>query len=240
MENYKIITCKYSTDSVASHDLFVKEHKVRNHTPEKPAGKTLFILNVPPYATPQSFKEAFSTIGKVTSVQFYDSHENLSQQSEKLGFKVAFVVFENWADLTKALSLKQLPPLTNKNELGLLSWIQEYNSSIVNRKKLEEKCKMIISKYDKEQLKSGKNKQVVDDEGWTVVTGKGKKAGVARTESGQNKLSEKLKRKGVKDFYTFQIKEKKMEKIVELRKKMEENKKRLEAIRSQRKFKPFS
>lgn len=99
-------------------------------------------------------------------------------------------------------------------------------------------CTQIINKYDKDQERAKRNEQVTDDDGWTVVTNKGRHAGLARTEKNKNKLNDK-KMKGLKNFYTFQIRENKMNEIITLRKKHEEDKKRIEAIKKARKFKPY-
>lgn len=49
----------------------------------------------------------------------------------------------------------------------------------------------------------------------------------------------KKKDKELKNFYTFQIKEQKIEKLELLRKKFEEDKERVAAMKAARKFKPF-
>ena len=45
------IQTKFNSKYATGHTLYMKEHNVRNSHASKPIGKTLFILNVPPYYT---------------------------------------------------------------------------------------------------------------------------------------------------------------------------------------------
>jgi len=42
---------KFSAESTTQHWLFYKEHSVREKNASKPANRTLFIINVPPYCS---------------------------------------------------------------------------------------------------------------------------------------------------------------------------------------------
>lgn len=59
------------------------------------------------------------------------------------------------------------------------------------------------------------------------------------TEQPRHRGEKKKKNKELKNFYTFQIKEQKIEKLELLRKKFEEDKERVAAMKAARKFKPF-
>lgn len=199
------------------------------------------MINVPPYATQKSLKRVFSEAGPVRYVTLHDDAKHTQEQSKRLGYKVAFVIFEKSSDLKKALALEVIGPFSTTEHpitLGLKKWVQEYNDSIVDRNKLSEYCTQIIHKYDKDREKLAKGKQITDDEGWTVVTNKGRHSGVARTEKNKQKLNDK-KMKGLKNFYRFQLRENKMNEILALRKKHEEDKKKIELIKKARKFRPY-
>lgn len=103
---------QFNRNNTDKHQLFLKEHSIRNQLPEHPKGRTLFVLNVPPYVTPNSLQKAFSQIcGKVTNVFFVTSK----------GFKTAYVVFEKETTLEKALELPAdfIISLNRKNNLCL-------------------------------------------------------------------------------------------------------------------------
>lgn len=89
---------RFDADSSDKHQLFFKEHSVRNQEPEYPRNQTLFVLNVPPYATTDCLKHAFADLcGNVQSVTF----------SNAKGFKTAYIVFKKESSLDKAMELSK-------------------------------------------------------------------------------------------------------------------------------------
>lgn len=81
--------------------MFFKEHSVRNQDPECPKGKTLFVLNVPPYVNLNLLKSVFhQNCGPVKFAKFQSGRP-------KGGFKIAFIVFMRESSLEKALTLKK-------------------------------------------------------------------------------------------------------------------------------------
>lgn len=93
-------------DSTHKHQLFFKEHSVRNQEPEYPKNQTLFVLNVPPYATTDCLKYAFTEkCGDVRSVTF----------TNVKGFKTAYVVFEKDSSLDEAMELSNDCVITLNN-----------------------------------------------------------------------------------------------------------------------------
>jgi len=223
-----------SKDTTCPHELFVKEHSLRHQDDDKPPGRTLFVLNIPPYLNSTHVKSVFSSTGAVSNVIF-------AQQPH--GFQSAYVVFAKREGLLKALQTEMLQ-LKSDLKTGLEQWIEDYTDSIEDAASLHKEVTTFMKNYDKREDKS-KNSSApdVDDEGWTVVTRKGHKPGVANKESVKLKINEKIvqtkKKKELKNFYTFQIKESKMKNLVALRKNYEEAKKKVELMRSSRRFKPY-
>ncbi|KAF2886205.1 hypothetical protein ILUMI_19967 [Ignelater luminosus] len=249
IKGFKVIPIQFSATSSSQHDLFIKQHTAHNQAADKPVDRTLFILNVPPYATENSFKAVFSCAGPVKNVIFQNkpqSSETTDKTSQVTGFKVAYVVFEKPASVQKALSLTSLEPLSTEDhpvETGLKKWIKEYNSSISNQEELQKSIDIFMAKYDKEQKKLKQQEKQTDDGGWTVVTKKGRNPGVSRKKSVEDKITEKNekaeKRKYLDDFYVFQKREAKMKRVAEMRKEFEQAKKKVEAMKQARKFKPY-
>ncbi|CAH1117397.1 unnamed protein product [Phaedon cochleariae] len=238
---FKVLPLQFSSDSTSSHDIFLKEHSIRKKDENKPPGQTLFVINIPPIATEDSLKTAFSPAGKITRVILDVSEEGLANKD---GFRRAFIVFSKRESLLKALRLKQLDPLSTTEKpvkTGIKKWMEEYNSSIVDIEKLQEQVDDCMRKFESEE--NNKKEDTVDDEGWTLVTKGGRKSGLSRKESVKTKLDEKIakssKNKELKNFYTFQIRESKMENIAKLRKNFEEAKKKVNLMKEARKFKPY-
>lgn len=248
---------KLTEDSVSPHTVFIKEHSVRGHTDDKPSGRTLLILNVPPYADEKGISNAFKEAGSVQSIQFSlkpTATDNkivykFLPETLKPSFKVAYLVFQKVSELDKALKLTELRPMNSDGyqiKLGMKKWMDEYNNSILPPKALKETIETFMKKHDaatKRAEKKEKQLEQEDDDGWITVTKKGKVQNFARTEKVENKIiakeEKKNKRKELKNFYTFQIRESKMKHIVALRQKFEEDKRKIDQIKQSRRFKPF-
>jgi len=114
---------------------------------------------------------------------------------------------------------------------------------------------LTIKQLQKLRQKQALHKKKVDElssmpdaDGWVTVTKKGKK----KTEGAEGKkmgvayltpfelqqMQEKAKEKQLSDFYRFQRSENRKNYIDTLRQKFEEDKKRIERMKQQRKFKP--
>jgi len=232
---------KYSSDM---HQLFFKEHSVRNQEPEYPRNQTLFVLNVPPFVTnPDCLKQAFADLcGDIRSITF----------SNTKGFKNAYIVFKKSKSLDMAMELSKHCVITLNSEksvclTGLKKWCTEYNNTLYDEQLMKAEIEEYITSYDKQvtdriaQEKAGEK----NNEGWVTVTS-GKKRGQfapTRKESTigkvQQKEQQRTKKKQLLNFYTFQIRETKKQNLAELRKKFELDKKRLQELKQKRTFKPF-
>ncbi|XP_049874322.1 ribosomal RNA-processing protein 7 homolog A [Pectinophora gossypiella] len=255
--DFKALELQLTEDSVSPHTIYFKEHSVREHTADKPSGRTLLVINLPSYVDEKGLSNAFSEAGKVQSVMFYPKPttaevkpvKKFLPESPITTFKVAYLVFTKVSELDKALKLTELQPMNSEDhkvKVGIKKWIEDYNSSVYQPKLLKEKVETFMKQYDAEMKKAEKKEKQLeqeDDEGWITVTKHGKVQSIARTEKVENKILAKdekaNKRKELKNFYTFQIRESKMKHIVALRQKFEEDKKKIHQIKQNRRFKPF-
>ncbi|CAH2269321.1 ribosomal RNA-processing protein 7 homolog A [Pararge aegeria] len=252
---FKALELKFNDQSTSPHTIYFKEHSVRDHDSDKPSGRTLFIINVPPYANEDGLKNAFSEAGVIISVIFNMKPISVTQSIKfmketcKPSFKICYLVFKKVSELNKALELKKLHPLNSNDQevnIGMKKWIQEYNNSVEQPKLLKERIETFMKEHDKKidsEQKQEKQLEKEDDEGWVTVTKGGKVQSFARTDKVESKImakeESKKKRKELKNFYTFQIRESKMKHIVSLRQKFEEDKKKIVQIKQSRRFKPF-
>lgn len=235
----------------------MKEHSVRNKTADKPAGRTLFVLNVPPYVTEKVLSTVFSSCGDILNVHFT---EKPSLQPETISvlpeskhfpskkplnkFKVGYVVFRTSEGLQNSLNLKKLPIYDEELLTGTDKWMQEYLDKIPHPVEFPKEIDEYMVLYDaEEKRKESLNNQTEEDDGWVTIGKKGKNAGFEQKESVVNKLEDKIekgkKKKELVNFYTFQIRESKMQHIVSLRKKFEHDKQKIETMKKTRRFKPF-
>ncbi|XP_035445183.1 ribosomal RNA-processing protein 7 homolog A [Spodoptera frugiperda] len=256
-QDFKAVQLKLTEDSVAPHTIYLKEHVVREHTADKPQGRTLLVVNVPPYADEKGITNAFREAGSVQSVQLCLKPSTAEVKLIKkflpdpsiTTFKAAYIVFKKVAELDKALKLTELQPMNSEDHqitTGIKKWIEEYNNTIVLPKVLKENVETFMKQFDENTKKADKKEKELeqeDDEGWVTVTKRGKVQSFARSEKVENKIMQKeeknKKRKELKNFYTFQIRESKMKHIVSLRQKFEEDKRKIAQIKQSRRFKPF-
>uniref|UniRef100_A0A2H1WQS9 SFRICE_012014 n=1 Tax=Spodoptera frugiperda TaxID=7108 RepID=A0A2H1WQS9_SPOFR len=256
-QDFKAVQLKLTEDSVAPHTIYLKEHVVREHTADKPQGRTLLVVNVPPYADEKGITNAFREAGSIQSVQLCLKPSTAEVKLIKkflpdpsiTTFKAAYIVFKKVAELDKALKLTELQPMNSEDHqitTGIKKWIEEYNNTIVLPKVLKENVETFMKQFDENTKKADKKEKELeqeDDEGWVTVTKRGKVQSFARSEKVENKIMQKeeknKKRKELKNFYTFQIRESKMKHIVSLRQKFEEDKRKIAQIKQSRRFKPF-
>ncbi|KAF7996518.1 hypothetical protein HCN44_002150 [Aphidius gifuensis] len=243
--NFKTLYLKFDNECKEKHQLFFKEHSVRNQEAQYPKGRTLFLLNVPHYATVDAIKKNFTKqCGPVKGVKF---------NSSSGGSKSAYIVFSNETGLDKALSLPKDKTFilndddeNNTANVGLKKWINEYNNQMkTDEKSLKLSIEEYMMNYDQQNDKSV-DKSDKDDDGWTTVSSKKKRGQFAtqRKKSTIDKIikteNRKDKKKKLVNFYTFQIREAKKQEITEMRKKYELDKLKIEKMKAQRTFKPFT
>ncbi|XP_031843515.1 ribosomal RNA-processing protein 7 homolog A [Nomia melanderi] len=245
-KSFKTLWLQVDKENTDKHQLFFKEHSIRNQNPEHPRGKTLFVLNIPPYVTTEALKSLFGKCcGPICNVFFTTSK----------GFKTAYVVFEQESALERALEFPEDSIIILNDDhnvclTGLAKWCQEYNNSICDEEEMKREIENYMNNYDERIANKLANEKAItegnqDNDGWITVTGEKKRGqfALARKESAINKLQHKEQQKDKKkqliNFYTFQIRESKKQNLAELRKKFELDKKRLQDLKSKRTFKPF-
>lgn len=210
-----VVKLKSSRQESLHYDLFIREH----------SDKTIEVLNIPPFATESNVSEAFSCVGTIKQIRFET--------------KVFYVTYVKRSSVDKALNLKTLPALVNLNT-GLRKWVTDQTATILNTSELQQQVNLYMRKYDTETAGKKKNGKEVDQEGWTVVT----KQGLLRKEAVMNKVEDKaskgMKHKQLTDFYVFQKRESKLNQIVEMRKRYNEDKKKMNAMKQARRFRPYS
>ncbi|KAK9876749.1 hypothetical protein WA026_014987 [Henosepilachna vigintioctopunctata] len=248
--DFKVIHFKFSSED-DPYEIFIKEHTSRNYEDDKPMGRTLFVVNIPPYVDEQNLSKLFAQIGSVVSVKLQrgipSNDDKLQQEIISNGFRSGYVVYKKRESLVRIMNISTLKPLVDLNndiEVGFLKYAKQYNNSVYNHDELSERAKRAIEIFDnREKEKLNEEKEQVDDEGWTVVTKKGRNPGLAFKESVENKLNEKqqkkMKKKTLRNFYPFQIKESKREHLANLRQQHEEAKRKIAEMRKNRTFRPY-
>lgn len=248
-----------------TRQLFIQKHNVKRTTDDKPLGKTLFIVNIPPYINEPQLRTAFGSIGTIDNVfitenTFEETNEDettasvanqskyFNKKSNELGFKMAYVVFKLTKSLEKALKLSKVKIESDAIGANLLTgidkWTKQYLDSFINEKELQNEVDDYMRAFEEreQEEREESRKTEVDEDGWTVVK-RGKTGGFQQKESILKALEEKIEKgkekKEFDNFYAFQIRQSKQKHIVSLRKKFAQDKLKIEAMKKARRFKPF-
>lgn len=134
--------------------------------------------------------------------------------------------------------------------LGYKKWTQQYKYTRPRPTALKTRVDQYMANFTRmeeiEKLELDKKLNQVDEDGFTLVTRRSRrntntsKDGASVTAARYEEIKDlKPKNKELQNFYRFQIKEKKRNELADLRKKFEEDKKRIEDLRSSRRFKPY-
>ncbi|CAF3315581.1 unnamed protein product [Rotaria socialis] len=138
---------------------------------------------------------------------------------------------------------------------GISKWIKEYRDRFaIDIDQLEQASRQYLAQNEvnsDEQSEKNNNNGLSDNNdddngGWTVVSRSLKKTRqrmIPSTDKTLNRLRAKLKRSNEKkelvNFYKFQMTDKKIDQLDQLKMKFELDKQRITQMRQQRKFKPF-
>ncbi|CAF2512134.1 unnamed protein product [Rotaria sp. Silwood2] len=152
---------------------------------------------------------------------------------------------------TKKKTEKIIPSSLN----GILKWIKEYRDRFsIDIDKFEQTSRQYLASNDFKSNEQSQNNNNLndnndnndDDGGWTVVSRSLKKTRqrmIPSTDKTLNRLRAKHKRSNEKkelvNFYKFQMTDKKIDQLEQLKMKFELDKERIIQMRQQRKFKPF-
>lgn len=257
VNGFKVMKLKFSENSRGVHHLLWKRHTVRTYSELKPPGRTLFVVNVPPYCTEDSLKNVFLKYGKVENIYFHKKPSSDSSEKPKYanffirnhveGFKFAYVVFANESAVRGAMNASPSTELvlsTSEHQVltGMQKWRQQYNKQFVSPEDLTEEIKTVMADYDKEKEEEKNTKEEeADEDGWVTVSSvKKKKPKLLKVnEFKQQTKRKKKKQQELVKFYAFQQRQTKIDKLAVLRKKFEEDKKRINMMKASRKFKPY-
>ncbi|CAG8448546.1 2095_t:CDS:2 [Ambispora leptoticha] len=166
----------------------------------------------------------------------------------------ALVIFEEKEGLTNALNMKQekriwsagvekIPPL------GLEKWIQEYKLLRKSPDILQAEVDKFMLEYEEaekeRQRKLAANLNKPDEDGFILVTRTARRnintdGGIAVTAAKAEDIKNlKPKKRELTDFYRFQLRETKRNKLIELRKKFEQDKQKIAQLKAARRFTPY-
>ncbi|KAI8593875.1 ribosomal RNA-processing protein 7-domain-containing protein [Geranomyces variabilis] len=265
----------------AVHYLFIRAHEPRKPDPSLPAGRTLFIANVPTDATSAHFARLFRRCGVVERVAWgggggvgvttrdgvrrtgghahvvfkqHDAVENaVGMKSRARVWSAESVIEEDKndddddVDPAKAAAAKKTTTVLN----GLAKYLAVHYAARPTLATLAAETNSTLAAFEDAEraaraaIESARN--VPDADGFvTVVRGRGRKGmnsdgqGASVTAARAEDLKKlKPKKKELVDFYRFQLRENKRNQLADLRRKFEDDKQKIAALRANRRFNPY-
>ncbi|CAG8728319.1 314_t:CDS:2 [Acaulospora morrowiae] len=184
---------------------------------------------------------------KLLTREFYGSRTLLIPASS------AYVIFESSEGLNNALNMSQKMRLWKSRHsilpLGLDKWIKEYKDLRCDPKELQKEVDEYMRKFEEAEQKrrqelEAKHNQP-DEEGFITVTRTGRRnvntdGTITVTAAKPEEVKDlKPKNKELVDFYRFQTRETKRNRLVDLRKKFEEDKQKIAKLKANRRFRPY-
>ncbi|OLL24101.1 Ribosomal RNA-processing protein 7 [Neolecta irregularis DAH-3] len=236
------------------HYLYLRRHQDRLESETN--SRTLFVVNVPISSTQQHFRALFSFYGaRVESVKFCDEKEKsvlaetCDRELHKSGSS-AHITFLDSEGLDVALSnikkgrksIKKWDEGLKVPSLGVERYRRLHILSRPSHTDLQQMVDNYMSSFNNQESSTAialrKSRNFPDEDGFITVV-RGAKMGAVRMEEAEL-AKEKAKGKGeLKDFYRFQTREEKKNKSLEIRKRFEEDKKKVAEMKTRRRFKPY-
>ncbi|XP_031617894.1 ribosomal RNA-processing protein 7 homolog A [Contarinia nasturtii] len=268
LKGFKVLNLEFTfNNEKQTRQLFIQKHNAKKTTDDKPIGKTLFIINIPPYINESQLQSAFSSLGSVENIfisentiehtnddsnsnSIADQSKYFNKSHEVLGFKMAYVVFKLTKSLEKSLKLSKVQIVPNENGdsdlfIGIDKWNKQYMDSFIDENALQADVDDYMHAFEEREQEEREEarKTEVDDDGWTVVkrgkTGGGFQQKESILKALEDKIEKGKEKKEFNNFYAFQIRQSKHKHIVSLRKKFAQDKLKIEALKKARRFKPF-
>lgn len=255
-KQFTAVSYKVGDENAVIRQFFVKQH-TGNHE-AKPSDRTLLVMNVPPYVNEECLKFLYDQCGAIERIFFHKKPKSGIEESESsysiftnkesiTGYKCSYIVFNKPLALVKALKCTELGiiPFEIIDPVGVDRFIQDYKSMFIDVKNVKKDIEEYMKYYDQsfEEEKQKSKEVTVDEDGWITVTKHSKKPKIPRKEGVSEKIMKKqkkaLEKQTLLNFYRCQLKQQKEEKLVELRKKFEKDKRRIEIMKQNRKFRPF-
>lgn len=229
--------------------------------PEFDPSLTLYVTGIPAGVSAPSLVAAFSRFGEVRrlalargggSCAVAFAEEGCVSAALRRARKGHVVSLEAEGDPSA-----QAPGTDRVRALGLKSWVEEFKAGYPGNAALAKELDAWTEEHERRLAEArAEHLASLREEGWTVVRTRSEKKRVAADQDGGAKgmaegLSaeaaaralERAKERELElqktDFYRTQAKESRRNELLELRKKFDEDKKRIAEIRAARKFEPL-
>ncbi|XP_004342790.1 hypothetical protein CAOG_08189 [Capsaspora owczarzaki ATCC 30864] len=262
VNGYTVIPVVRSTGA-AQRFLYCKKHssKAEDSSESHPAGRALFVANLPLDADQQGLASLFTEFGTVDRVDVSTLSKGRHAQGARgtstrhalqfeEGSRIAYVVFSTprgVSNVLKANADRKRVIEQAAQPRGLHKWIDEHKSSIIDIATAQAEVDEYMQKHDEAERQAREaeaaRENVPDSDGWVTVSRRRSAtptaAARALQEEGESPAAALQRRKkALSDFYRFQQRDARRTQLDRLREKFEEDKQKIASMRAARKFRP--
>lgn len=262
IKGYRAVDIPLESGGAAMHSIYIREHSDRHNKTGN--GKVLFVGNVD-YMQNMTHENIddylrciFSPFGSINGISvsaFKDGMEAKSrfahiefekktavklamQASEQDYLESGKTVAENWSTATgsstakTAIEIRLMYPFVDESAEDLQEEVDDFMATFEENE--------LFQKQEKERRLNE-----ADEDGFMPVKNRNKRKRSSAADDTTGRTSKKHQRARqkknleLKDFYRFQIREDRVQKLDTLRKKFDEDKQRVAKMKEERKFKPF-
>lgn len=253
LRGFRALAMRVQDGSDEARYVFFKEHHEKQDNDSGIApGHTLFAVNIPHTFSSDDVMSVFSVFGSVQMVLFDDlptagipiSPFTLDRPVKPA--QSARIVFEEAESVQKAMEMDLgdvlLPYEKGTALTGMKKWLEEYKVLRPNSHAMQMQIDRFMEAFDdreEQQRVAAKSGPVIDEDGFMLITRSKKKPQLLSKSAAANPIDKKKRKKEMINFYSFQRKQQKQMELAVLRKKFEEDKKRVVRMKEARKFVPF-
>uniref|UniRef100_A0A1I8A8M9 RRP7 domain-containing protein n=1 Tax=Steinernema glaseri TaxID=37863 RepID=A0A1I8A8M9_9BILA len=250
MGSVSALTYAVSDEFGSSRQVFLKEDK-SNET-------SIIVGNIPPFVSLEAVK-AMLLLADPKADIFGASLKSTTSLDGDLskGYRSASVDVGSPASVLKVLKNAGSLPVVNLHALGhplpnvgMRKYIADYANKLRTVEELEKEVEVYMSDYDtkvaKQKQEAKEKASQPDEDGWVTVTRTKRKEASTQMVVKNTELIDRVKRRKIATneddavaFYTFKTRESKAKHLNELRKRFEEDKKRVALAKAARKFNPL-
>jgi hypothetical protein len=232
--NYVLLALQTRTDGSSLSYLAIKPHGTHS----------LFFASPPLNWREEDMRSVFEVFGEVETLVLHQTKKSgMVKFSESQAQRTAL-------SAASTSSIVEFSPSQDSDEpAGLKAWLQQHKEKAPSPAELQRRLDDWVAAYEEEEAAEERQKKAnMSEDGWTVVVrqkGRAKttEEGGASVRGGGVSQAAALEMKKASDkkavesnFYTFQQRDKRRNELLALREKFDKDRKRIQELRSTRKF----
>ncbi|KAI9480079.1 SSU rRNA processing protein [Coemansia mojavensis] len=261
LAGYKVLPVRFDSEG-ALHYLYFRQHSSTKEDILMPSDRTIFMTNLPADTTERDIRRLFQGVARIARVVFHGVDLAPVPRTQLLESGAsAHIVLLEVGELANVLSIKagaitmwpqRDPESANPADYrGLSRYLYEYRASRPPAELLKTEVDSYMEKFEAAQYERDRmlsqQQNVPDEDGFITVVRRGRHTKntdgsvsvTAASADDARAAGSKKKEVLFGNMYRFQMRERKNNQLLELRKKFEQDKEKIARMRQARQFRPY-